>query len=260
MAGKLGTQGVVEQLAQRYAAPEYAFFREVGSSTGATHGRRADGLAISLWPSRGLTIEAFEVKVSRGDWMKELKNPAKGDAIGRYCDRFWLVVSDAAIVKPGELPNTWGLMVAGPNGLTTEVKATDLKPAALDRTFVAAIARRAAEQSSDAKIARAAYEKGYEAGQAKERSRSKDGAATEALLKLQQRVMEFQNASGINFAHTSDPIELRRLGEATSFVLHGEANVARRVRQLAKDLQNLQVHLETVAAECDPKKTNGASR
>ncbi|WP_439030247.1 hypothetical protein [Gordonia terrae] len=76
------------------------------------HGRlrTADALAIDTWISKGMELHGFEVKCSRSDWLAELKQPEKSEAFRRICDRWWLVTSDPAIVKPGELPDGWGHM------------------------------------------------------------------------------------------------------------------------------------------------------
>lgn len=98
------SQHVLSLLRERYPKDSHALITEVGNATGYATNRHADAIAMSLWPSRGLEIMGFEVKVSRSDWVSELKNPAKADAIALYCDTWWLVVSDAKIVQPGELP------------------------------------------------------------------------------------------------------------------------------------------------------------
>jgi len=75
--------------------------------------RRADYVAVSLWPSRGLTIDAHELKVSRSDWLRELGQPSKAQAWRPHCRRWWLVAGHEPIVGEGELPDGWGLMVPG---------------------------------------------------------------------------------------------------------------------------------------------------
>ena len=55
----------------------YAFLEQVGTGTGYKCTRWADALAVQLWESRGLSITGFEVKVSRSDWVKEMKHPEK---------------------------------------------------------------------------------------------------------------------------------------------------------------------------------------
>ena len=64
-------------LARKFCAPEYALFYEVANATGSAATRSADAIAMGLWPSRGLYLQGFEIKVSRSDWLSELKNPAK---------------------------------------------------------------------------------------------------------------------------------------------------------------------------------------
>jgi hypothetical protein len=73
--------------------------------------RRADLVAVSLWGSRGLSIDVHEIKVSRSDWLAELAQPSKADAWWPHSSRFWVVVPSPTIVKPSELPAGWGLMV-----------------------------------------------------------------------------------------------------------------------------------------------------
>lgn len=76
------------------------------------HGRlrTADALAIDTWISKGMELHGFEMKCSRSDWLTELRQPEKSEAFRRVCDRWWLVTSDPAIVKDGELPGGWGHM------------------------------------------------------------------------------------------------------------------------------------------------------
>ena len=79
--------------------------------------RTADAIVVDLWPSTGNALHGIEVKVSRSDWLTELKDPAKADAFKPYCDHWWLAVPDAAIVRD-DLPDGWGLLVAGKDGST----------------------------------------------------------------------------------------------------------------------------------------------
>ena len=61
---------VVNRLRDRYPSAAYAFFEQVRNGTGysRTVVRTADALAFSLWPSRGLTLDGFEIKAYRGDY------------------------------------------------------------------------------------------------------------------------------------------------------------------------------------------------
>ena len=48
--------------------------------------RTADFIAQDTWEAQGLLLHGHEVKVSRADWLTELADPSKADAIKR-CDR-----------------------------------------------------------------------------------------------------------------------------------------------------------------------------
>lgn len=133
-------------LARKFAAPEYALFYEVGDATGGRSRRWADAIAMGLWPSRGLALQGFEIKVSRGDWLSEMRNPAKAEAIARFCT-YWWIVTPPGIVKDGELPEGWGLYEVQTNGLRCVKQAPKLEPQPVDMPFLAALLRRADEHA-----------------------------------------------------------------------------------------------------------------
>lgn len=133
----------------RYPATTHALVFEVRDAAGFSAQASADALALGLYPSRGLLLSGHEIKVSRGDWLKEIRKPHKAEAFVRFCDEWWIVAADDSIVKPDELPAPWGLLIVSPHGqgLRIAKKAPKLKPKSLDRTFVAALLKRALHQS-----------------------------------------------------------------------------------------------------------------
>ncbi|MBW6523471.1 hypothetical protein KZ810_08160 [Sphingomonas sp. RHCKR47] len=142
MAERYTAAQVRAALLNRYRAPEWACFFEVADSTGARATRSADAIAMSLYPSRGLRLHGFEIKVSRSDWLHELKQPEKSVALQRYCDHWW-IVTPADIVKDGELPPTWGHLILKGNGFNCAIKAPVLEREAWSPEFLAALLRRA---------------------------------------------------------------------------------------------------------------------
>lgn len=132
-------------LVDRFPTSSHALMFEVGNGTGHKTSRHADAVVMGLWPSRGLEVEGVEIKVSRQDWLNELKQPEKAEAVAQYCDRWW-IAAPAGMVKPDELPASWGLLEL-PEGkaLRIKVQAPKLTPKDLDRSFVAAMLRRASE-------------------------------------------------------------------------------------------------------------------
>lgn len=157
-------------LRQRYPLPEWVLMEEVRDATGAVSSRSADAIAISMWPSRGLAVHGFEIKASRSDWLREVKNPAKAETIALYCD-YWWVVAAPGCVKTEEVPDAWGLLeFENGKGRFKEVKKApkrdSVKP--LDRSFVAAMMRRVGEVDASiihAKIAQAIAEKTKQNGE-----------------------------------------------------------------------------------------------
>jgi hypothetical protein len=145
--------------------PAYAFVDHVRNDAGFSATRTIDAVSMSLWPSRGLVLAAYEIKCSRNDWLTELKAPSKAEAFQPYMDQFWLVVSDAEFVKPGELPETWGLIVPKGTGLGVIKDAPrnqNVKP--LDRGMLAALLRQAGVAAASQPEIDAAERRGYERG------------------------------------------------------------------------------------------------
>ena len=139
---------VLNLLAQRYSvvsqgvSVRYAYAEHVRSHAGFDARRTADFIAMDLWPMKGLHLHGHEVKVSRSDWLTELRDPSKAEEFKRYMDRWWLVVSDRSIVKPGELPDGWGLMAPDKHGNLRVIRpAPILTPEPMPRTMFAALLR-----------------------------------------------------------------------------------------------------------------------
>jgi len=98
----------------------------------------ADFIAVDKYASKQALI-GHEVKVSRSDWLTELRDPVKSERIKRYCDYWYLVVSDASIVKADELPEGWGLMVKAGDRLRIKHRAPKLTPEPMTLDFVAGL-------------------------------------------------------------------------------------------------------------------------
>ena len=108
--------------------PEWAYLEHVRDSSGFAARRTADALALHLWPSRGHELHGFEVKVSRGDWRRELAKPDKAEGWCQVVDRWW-IVAPRGVVPKDELPATWGLLETKADALGVTVQAPLLRPA-----------------------------------------------------------------------------------------------------------------------------------
>ena len=165
---------VMTAIRTKYAAPEYALLVEVANGTGIGGSTRyADALALSLYPSRGIYLTGFEIKVSRSDLLSELRNPAKQEAIGIYCDYWWIVMPADIYSAKDLIPDGWGVMVVSETGRLIvkhkAVKNTERKQ--WSDAFVASLFRRQAERM-ESMVPRSsikdeidrAYQQGLEAG------------------------------------------------------------------------------------------------
>lgn len=110
--------GDLEQLAlARHPLPEWVALTEWRPSTGYTGlDRRLDVAAFATWPSRKYYRVAYEVKRSRGDFLRELDYPDKRAWTEEHFHETWFVVSDPKIAPVEELPVSWGLLVPTKKG------------------------------------------------------------------------------------------------------------------------------------------------
>ncbi len=212
-------------LRARFCPKEWALMEEVRSHTGYGKGERyADAIAMNLYPSRGLEIYGFEIKVSRSDWKRELADANKSAPIQCFCDR-WYIVAPLGLVEKAELPVTWGLMETDKEAtkLITKVEAPPLAAKALDRAFVASMLRNATEtmesRLSQATLSNEAYAKGKKDGEeryvrdhklAMEALEKRLGATSSELSGLKRALQAFEQKSGIHINSFDGP----KLGEA----------------------------------------------
>jgi hypothetical protein len=129
-------------------AKGYQVFFEVGNDTGTKVTRHADAVAIGIWPSTGHQIHGYEIKVSRGDFLSEMKDPQKSWPVMRYCHR-WSLLTPPGLVKVDELPPNWGLSTFDGRSMRAVKHAPLLTPEALSPGFVAALVRRAGEVDAE---------------------------------------------------------------------------------------------------------------
>lgn len=212
-------------LRQRFCPKEWALLEEVRNRTGYGKTERyADAIAMNLYPSRGLEVYGFELKVSKSDWKRELADADKSAPIQRFCDR-WYIVVPPGIVDKNELPPTWGLMESDKEGtrLITKVEAPPLKAEPLDRAFVASMLRNATESMesrlNQATLSNEAYARGKKDGEERyvrdhklgmETMERRLNAVTSELGGLKRAIQAFEQKSGLHINSFDGP----KLGEA----------------------------------------------
>ena len=202
---KVTAKDMEKYLAERYCdSRQWVFLTQVRSSTGGAN-RVADAMAFNMYGSTGYEILGFEIKVSRSDFLSELKDMSKSDEIMSYCDKWYLAVSDANIVQDGELPKNWGLLVLKDGKLMQKVRAIPTKTEPMPDYFIASILRRSGDEVS--RIRNEHVKREEIAGEIEkarkrghEEARGYNGKQTEeSLKKLREQVSEFEKAAGISF-------------------------------------------------------------
>ena len=93
---------------------EWLFLRELRVGTGrrAHSLQRVDAFALNALPYQGMKRVCYEVKVSRSDFLAEIKHPLKRRAGMRYSNEFYFL-TPAGLVEPREIPVECGLVEAG---------------------------------------------------------------------------------------------------------------------------------------------------
>jgi hypothetical protein len=213
--GKDTEWSMCELLRKRYAEPAFVVIRQVRNKAAFDATNTADAFAMGVWPSRGLHLHGFEIKVSRSDWLKELAQPWKADAFQPHCD-YWWVVTSPGVVQLGELPESWGhLERRGQRLVCVKEAPKNAEPEAISRSMLAAIVKRqgdpdraalAAAEEKGSKLGAKAAEQGFEF----ERSQ---------FTKLKEKVRAFETASGISLEHGWHDGD--KMGKAVAQVLRG---------------------------------------
>ena len=100
----------------KHKGPEWLFLKELRFSTGyrgAYAEKRLDGFAMHYWPSHGWERTAYEVKISRSDLLRELKDPKKRRP-ALAVSNFFYFVTTPGLAKVDEIPPECGLIEVYP--------------------------------------------------------------------------------------------------------------------------------------------------
>lgn len=239
----MNADDVVAVLRSKYSGREWAFMVQVPNGTGLAKDRTCDCLAMSLWPSKGLHLHGFEIKVSRSDWLKEIQDPTKANAFAVYC-HYWWIVAPKGVVKPEEAAGDWGIQEVTDSGNLRTKKAPTLRePIPVDHAFLAGLLRSAFRQGTEAEI-ELSYQKGYDAGRIDGRKSAEHDATLDHgndnrdLELLREAVANFQKASGIEI-HAYGGRRLGELVAAARKIENGTQSIEVIRRRLQQALESL---------------------
>ncbi|VAW72231.1 hypothetical protein MNBD_GAMMA12-1661 [hydrothermal vent metagenome] len=129
---------------------EWALFFELRSGTGRKNKalrkkephRYIDAFAINLWPSKKHRKIAYEIKVSRADFLKELKSPEKRQWASEISHQFYFIAPQG-IIRTEELPEGCGLLEVIDDTIIDVIKAPLSEARDFSMTEMCAVARQA---------------------------------------------------------------------------------------------------------------------
>jgi len=111
---ELKAEDLVALLRNRYESKNGLYnqtvvLEQVPDGTGLVQNRWIDVAVFEMWPSKGLTRSAFEIKVSRSDFLRELGAPEKHKWCLDSFHEFWFV-APKDVIQIEELPIGIGWM------------------------------------------------------------------------------------------------------------------------------------------------------
>jgi len=142
---------LIKLIRERYPAnrpngyQSHVVLEQVPDGTGMFQSRWIDAVVFSLWASKGLYRIAFEVKVSRSDFISELQNPIKHKWALECFHQFWFV-APKDVIQIEELPPNIGWMYPRGDKLAIKRHAVANPNPKLDDVLLAAFMRAAAKE------------------------------------------------------------------------------------------------------------------
>jgi len=144
---------VLKELSKQHPPDAWLFAAEVHTATGykAPHNggnggiRSIDAFAMALWRSKDFERVAYEIKVNRSDWLRELKEPAKRSQAFYLSHRFYYVFIPG-VFKPEDYQRhllECGILEVHENLILTIHKAFKHEAFPMPESFIASLLRSA---------------------------------------------------------------------------------------------------------------------
>jgi hypothetical protein len=144
-------EDLVKLIRQRYPLDRpngfqtHVVLEQVPDGTGMYAGHHIDVAVFDLWPSKGLLRSAFEIKVSRSDFIRELQHPNKYKWVLEAFHEFWFV-APRDVIQLEELPVNVGWLCPRGKKLVVKRHAVQNPNPKLDDLLLAAFMRAAAKE------------------------------------------------------------------------------------------------------------------
>lgn len=119
----ISAKEIVEHLRKRHPQPEWSFFHELrlGSGFSKKAQKRVDAWALNCYPSSKHLKIAYEIKVYRQDFLKEIKDPKKRQEALNLSNQFYFV-APKGVIRIDEVPLECGYIEIDENQRLKVVK------------------------------------------------------------------------------------------------------------------------------------------
>lgn len=112
IVGKGETVQIMEALSVTHMDAEWVFYYELRTNSGAMGaGQWMDAYALSRYGGKNHRSIGYEIKVTRADFLSEMRKETKQDAARKLCTQFYYVVPSLSVCKPEEVPEWAGLLL-----------------------------------------------------------------------------------------------------------------------------------------------------
>ncbi len=133
---------IIKALRKKYDGDKYARFEQLRNRTGfAMDIQTIDFAVVHLWPSEGLTRTAFEVKVSRSDFTREIERPNKNQFFRDHFHEFWYATAPGVIHDIREVPEECGWLELRGDKLVKKLIAKRKDKPLMDELLLASFCR-----------------------------------------------------------------------------------------------------------------------
>jgi len=126
----------------------WVFMVEAPMDIGGGH-HAVDAWAINCFASQKHRRVGYEVKVSRSDFLGEMKQAKKTERSARFCSSFYFACPEGVLL-PADVPDPYGLCVVRGNGRTRIVKKSTLPACEPTWGLVGRLLRRLAQMDEAA--------------------------------------------------------------------------------------------------------------
>lgn len=138
---KITEAKILGMLEEKHSGADCLFFKLLRTATGFTDARTMDAYAFYIYQKDQRKKIAYEVKISKSDFMREIHDPDKRREAMLFSNQYYFV-APKGMIAPRELPEGTGLMEVSKSVIRTRSAAPWKKCDTLPDWFIASLLHR----------------------------------------------------------------------------------------------------------------------